>query len=106
MARSQNVKVEKKPAGVTADEAEILSAAAGKLAPNNSQQDSSLPNVSDDLLIKALNDRRFVQRQLKCATGEGPCDPIGRKIKGNDNINVDNSTRVRLKSEDQVKENI
>lgn len=45
-------------------------------------QDTSLPNVSEDVLDKALNDRRFVQRQLKCATGEGPCDPIGRKIKG------------------------
>lgn len=46
------------------------------------QDPSSLPNVSEDVLEKALNDRRFVQRQLKCATGEGPCDPIGRKIKG------------------------
>lgn len=48
----------------------------------NGQQQMSLPNVSEDVLNKALMDRVFVQRQLKCATGEGPCDPIGRKIKG------------------------
>jgi hypothetical protein len=46
------------------------------------KRDAPIPNVSEDVLEKALNDRRFVQRQLKCATGEGPCDPIGRKIKG------------------------
>ncbi|XP_025414914.1 ejaculatory bulb-specific protein 3-like [Sipha flava] len=45
------------------------------------KRDAPIPNVSEDVLEKALNDRRFVQRQLKCATGEGPCDPIGRKIK-------------------------
>lgn len=37
--------------------------------------------VSDDSLMSALKDKRYLMRQLKCALGEGPCDPVGRKIK-------------------------
>lgn len=84
-------------ASVRADDATVSATAAADQKPAgrietppavavprraNGQSDVPLPNVSEDVLDKALGDRRFVQRQLKCATGEGPCDPIGRKIKG------------------------
>lgn len=39
------------------------------------------PQVSDTALDDALNDKRFIQRQLKCALGEAPCDPIGKRLK-------------------------
>lgn len=39
------------------------------------------PQVSDTALEDALNDKRFIQRQLKCALGEAPCDPIGKRLK-------------------------
>nr|AYN07335.1 chemosensory protein 7 [Yemma signatus] len=39
------------------------------------------PAVSDEALEAALKDRRYLTRQLKCALGEGPCDPIGRRLK-------------------------
>ncbi|KAM3965635.1 chemosensory protein 16 [Aphomia sociella] len=39
------------------------------------------PQVTDTALDDALNDKRFIQRQLKCALGEGPCDPIGKRLK-------------------------
>ncbi|KAL4717163.1 hypothetical protein ACJJTC_017050 [Scirpophaga incertulas] len=39
------------------------------------------PQVSDTVLDDALNDKRFIQRQLKCALGEAPCDPIGKRLK-------------------------
>ncbi|CAH4022316.1 unnamed protein product [Pieris brassicae] len=39
------------------------------------------PPVSDTALDDALNDKRFIQRQLKCALGEAPCDPIGKRLK-------------------------
>ncbi|XP_050441408.1 ejaculatory bulb-specific protein 3-like [Adelges cooleyi] len=46
-----------------------------------SQSSTPFPQVPNDVLESALKDRRFVERQLKCATGTGPCDPIGRKLK-------------------------
>ncbi|XP_046966405.1 ejaculatory bulb-specific protein 3-like [Vanessa cardui] len=42
---------------------------------------SQRPQVSDTALEDALNDKRFIQRQLKCALGEAPCDPIGKRLK-------------------------
>ncbi|XP_050667145.1 uncharacterized protein LOC126966898 [Leptidea sinapis] len=39
------------------------------------------PQVSDTALDDALNDKRFIQRQLKCALGEAPCDPVGKRLK-------------------------
>nr|APG32547.1 chemosensory protein [Conogethes punctiferalis] len=39
------------------------------------------PEVTDTALEDALNDKRFIQRQLKCALGEAPCDPIGKRLK-------------------------
>nr|WPO56418.1 chemosensory protein [Leucinodes orbonalis] len=43
--------------------------------------ETTRPPVSDTALEDALNDKRFIQRQLKCALGEGPCDPIGKRLK-------------------------
>ncbi|XP_011300672.1 putative odorant-binding protein A10 isoform X2 [Fopius arisanus] len=37
--------------------------------------------VSDDQLNIALNDLRYLKRQMKCALGEAPCDPVGRRLK-------------------------
>ncbi|KAI5631007.1 insect pheromone-binding family, a10/OS-D domain-containing protein [Phthorimaea operculella] len=39
------------------------------------------PQVSDTALDEALQDKRFIQRQLKCALGEAPCDPVGKRLK-------------------------
>ncbi|XP_055642737.1 putative odorant-binding protein A10 [Toxorhynchites rutilus septentrionalis] len=39
------------------------------------------PQVSDEALEKALSDKRYLQRQLKCALGEVPCDPVGKRLK-------------------------
>ncbi|CAH0758129.1 unnamed protein product [Diatraea saccharalis] len=45
------------------------------------QAQTQRPQVSDTALEDALNDKRFIQRQLKCALGEAPCDPIGKRLK-------------------------
>lgn len=37
--------------------------------------------VSDEQLNTALSDQRYLRRQLKCALGEAPCDPVGRRLK-------------------------
>lgn len=37
--------------------------------------------VSDDQLDIALNDQRYLKRQIKCALGEAACDPVGRRLK-------------------------
>lgn len=37
--------------------------------------------VSDEQLNVALSDQRYLRRQLKCALGEAPCDPVGRRLK-------------------------
>ncbi|XP_015603660.1 ejaculatory bulb-specific protein 3 [Cephus cinctus] len=39
------------------------------------------PRVSDEQLNVALSDERYLRRQLKCALGEAPCDPVGRRLK-------------------------
>lgn len=39
------------------------------------------PPVSDASLDHALSDKRYLMRQLKCALGEAPCDPVGRRLK-------------------------
>ncbi|KAG6461373.1 hypothetical protein O3G_MSEX012587 [Manduca sexta] len=44
-------------------------------------QQAQRPQVTDTALEDALNDKRFIQRQLKCALGEAPCDPIGKRLK-------------------------
>lgn len=37
--------------------------------------------VSDEALEKALSDKRYLMRQLKCALGEVACDPVGKRLK-------------------------
>lgn len=49
-------------------------ATAATMTPAKSQ-------VSDEALDKALSDKRYLMRQLKCALGEVPCDPIGKRLK-------------------------
>ncbi|KDR23456.1 ejaculatory bulb-specific protein 3-like [Zootermopsis nevadensis] len=44
-------------------------------------QDEQRPKISDEALERALNDKRYLQRQLKCALGEASCDPVGRRLK-------------------------
>ncbi|XP_067008420.1 putative odorant-binding protein A10 isoform X2 [Anabrus simplex] len=45
------------------------------------QQGNNRPKISDEALEHALNDKRYLTRQLKCALGEAPCDPVGRRLK-------------------------
>ncbi|CAG9772550.1 unnamed protein product [Ceutorhynchus assimilis] len=37
--------------------------------------------ITDEALEKTLSDKRYLQRLLKCAVGEAPCDPVGRRLK-------------------------
>nr|ALR72525.1 chemosensory protein 11 [Colaphellus bowringi] len=37
--------------------------------------------ISDEALESTLKDKRYLLRQLKCALGEAPCDPVGRRLK-------------------------
>uniref|UniRef100_A0A1B6KF05 Uncharacterized protein n=1 Tax=Graphocephala atropunctata TaxID=36148 RepID=A0A1B6KF05_9HEMI len=41
----------------------------------------SMP-ISDEFLDRALKDKWFVERQLKCVLGEVWCDPVGSHLKG------------------------
>uniref|UniRef100_A0A023EH16 Protein serine/threonine kinase n=1 Tax=Aedes albopictus TaxID=7160 RepID=A0A023EH16_AEDAL len=58
--------------------------ATGSSSSSSSSSSGSSPNksqVSDEALDKALNDKRYLMRQLKCALGEVPCDPVGKRLK-------------------------
>nr|AWT23370.1 CSP6 [Hycleus phaleratus] len=44
-------------------------------------ESTTRPPVSDEQIESTLNDRRYLMRQLKCALGEAPCDPVGRRLK-------------------------
>ncbi|CAH1373931.1 ejaculatory bulb-specific protein 3-like isoform X1 [Tenebrio molitor] len=37
--------------------------------------------IADEAIDATLNDKRYLLRQLKCALGEAPCDPVGRRLK-------------------------
>ncbi|XP_052869251.1 putative odorant-binding protein A10 [Anopheles cruzii] len=52
-------------------------AADATLAPTTTARSQ----VSDEALEKALSDKRYLMRQLKCALGEVPCDPVGKRLK-------------------------
>jgi len=54
-------------------------AAAGEL--DDLAQQLGRSRISDEQLNMALSDKRYLIRQLKCALGEAPCDPIGRRLK-------------------------
>nr|AQN78399.1 chemosensory protein 5 [Meteorus pulchricornis] len=38
-------------------------------------------HISDEQINMALNDRRYLRRQIQCVLGEAPCDPVGRRLK-------------------------
>lgn len=44
-------------------------------------QATERPAISDDQIESTLKDKRYLHRQLKCALGEAPCDPVGRRLK-------------------------
>lgn len=50
-------------------------------AETGGEGQSGRSRVSDDQLNMALSDKRYLTRQLKCALGEAPCDPVGRRLK-------------------------
>ncbi|XP_063225048.1 ejaculatory bulb-specific protein 3-like [Bacillus rossius redtenbacheri] len=50
-------------------------------ALSSAEEQARRPKVSDAQLDAALSDRRYLTRQLKCALGEAPCDPVGRRLK-------------------------
>ncbi|CAG9859425.1 unnamed protein product [Phyllotreta striolata] len=52
--------------------------ATSEVTQKSSTEKSS---VSDEALEATLKDKRYLMRQLKCALGEGPCDPVGRRLK-------------------------
>lgn len=67
----------------------LISGTASKPAPKDSKAPAKAATttakpasqVSDSELDKLLLDRRYLSRQLKCALGEGVCDPVGRRLK-------------------------
>ncbi|XP_019879877.1 uncharacterized protein LOC109607859 [Aethina tumida] len=58
----------------------VFVAASVTLAVSAPQTGQHEP-ISDEAIESTLNDRRYLQRQLKCALGEAPCDPVGRRLK-------------------------
>lgn len=58
-----------------------LLAATMAAESDNEGQQSGRSRVSDEQLNMALSDKRYLNRQLKCALGEAPCDPVGRRLK-------------------------
>ncbi|XP_055376060.1 ejaculatory bulb-specific protein 3-like isoform X2 [Condylostylus longicornis] len=48
---------------------------------NKPQAGGLSPGVSDEDLEKLLMDKRYLTRQIKCALGQGACDPVGRRLK-------------------------
>lgn len=39
------------------------------------------PQMTDAQLEQTLADKSTMQRHIKCALGEGPCDPVGRRLR-------------------------
>lgn len=50
--------------------------AAGRAGPTPAKS-----TISDANLDAALSDSRYLSRQIKCALGEAPCDPVGKRLK-------------------------
>ncbi|XP_062533291.1 uncharacterized protein LOC134202272, partial [Armigeres subalbatus] len=57
------------------------SAATTAASSSSSSTTTGKSQVSDEALEKALSDKRYLMRQLKCALGEVPCDPVGKRLK-------------------------
>lgn len=55
--------------------------AATMPAESEEGQATGRSRVSDEQLNMALSDKRYLTRQIKCALGEVPCDPVGRRLK-------------------------
>ncbi|XP_076641848.1 chemosensory protein 2 [Halictus rubicundus] len=51
------------------------------VAADSDEGQTGRSRVSDEQLNMALSDQRYLRRQLKCALGEAPCDPVGRRLK-------------------------
>lgn len=41
----------------------------------------AVPQMSDTQLEQTLADRNTINRHIKCALGEGPCDQVGRRLR-------------------------
>ncbi|KAK4881906.1 hypothetical protein RN001_005225 [Aquatica leii] len=59
----------------------ILITAFLLLVKNTVQESTVRPEISDEAINKALNDTRYLTRQIKCTLGEVPCDSVGRRLK-------------------------
>ncbi|XP_012537279.1 uncharacterized protein LOC105837238 isoform X1 [Monomorium pharaonis] len=59
----------------------LTAAMAAESTNSTEQQQTGRSRVSDEQLNMALSDKRYLNRQLKCALGEAPCDPVGRRLK-------------------------
>ncbi|VVC87429.1 unnamed protein product [Leptidea sinapis] len=42
---------------------------------------ASAPQMSDLQLERTLADRSSMQRHIRCALGEGPCDAVGKRLR-------------------------
>ncbi|KOB71581.1 Chemosensory protein, partial [Operophtera brumata] len=42
---------------------------------------AGVPLMTDVQLEQTLADKSTMQRHLRCALGEGPCDPVGRRLR-------------------------
>lgn len=59
----------------------LLAVTMAAESDNSEGQQTGRSRVSDEQLNIALSDKRYLTRQLKCALGEAPCDPVGRRLK-------------------------
>lgn len=48
---------------------------------SNAETSSRALLVSDDDIDSSLHNPRYLQYQLKCALGKGPCDTAGKRLK-------------------------
>lgn len=42
---------------------------------------SPAPEMTDAQLDQILADKNIMQRHLRCALSQGPCDPVGRRLR-------------------------
>ncbi|XP_060526786.1 ejaculatory bulb-specific protein 3-like [Cylas formicarius] len=49
--------------------------------PAQNEEITTRAPIADETLDSTLNDKRYLLRQLKCAIGEAPCDPVGRRLR-------------------------
>lgn len=66
---------------ITQVEAQTPTTATTQTTASSSSTTTGKSQVSDEALEKALSDKRYLMRQLKCALGEVPCDPVGKRLK-------------------------